>query len=128
MSEPSVLVVDDDKNVRETIRDVLSLGGIAVVAAGPDEDLPRLVREHGVRVVVTDLNMPQIDGLDLLLRVKALAGELGLEIPVFVVTGAGGEGRVEEALSMGASGFFPKPFDLEDFTARIRSELTRVSS
>lgn len=123
MPERTVLVVDDDANVRDTIRDILSLGGIQVEAMGPGPRVDELLDSGAVYLVVTDLNMPQMDGLEMLAKAQAAAKLVGRDIPVFVVTGAGGEGRAQDALDQGAAGYFPKPFDVDDFLDRILAAL-----
>jgi len=126
LSEALVLVVDDDRNVRDTVRDVLAIEDIPVQACGPEEDILGMLRAGTLRVVVTDLNMPTRDGVELVQQIGELERELGREIPVFVITGAGGESRLQDALDRGARGAFPKPFDLDEFTGRIRQELERL--
>lgn len=128
MSERTVLVVDDDANVRETIRDILSLGGVQVEATGPGPRVDELLDSGLVFVVVTDLNMPQMDGLEMIAKTKAAAKQMGRDIPVFVVTGAGGEGRAQDAIAQGAAGFFPKPFDVDDFLDRILAALEEAGT
>lgn len=123
MVEPQVLVVDDDPNVRETIRDLLELEEIPVLVLGPTADVPGLLRQHPIRVVVTDLNMPERDGLEVIQLVTATSRELNREIPVYILTGAGGEARLEQALREGATRWFPKPFDLDQFTQALREVL-----
>ncbi len=127
MSERLVLVVDDDKNVRETIRDVLFLEGIPVEAVEPGPEIEALLSKDRISLVVTDLNMPRMDGLELLSLVQSTEKTLGRTIPVFVVTGAGGEGRVQQALDKGAAGYFPKPFDLEEFLGAVQKALAEVA-
>lgn len=127
MSERTVLVVDDDANVRETIRDILALGGIRVEAMGPCPRVDELLDSGTVALVVTDLNMPQMDGLQMLAKTKAAAKQVGRDIPVFVVTGAGSEGRAQDILDQGATGFFPKPFDVDVFLDRILAALEEAA-
>ncbi len=122
-----VLVVDDDANVRDTIRDLLTLEGIPVLAVGPDVDLDALLEREPIGVVVTDLNMPHVHGTEIVARVRRVAEARGVTIPVFVLTGAGGEGTLETTISEGAAGYFPKPFDIDVFTETIRSALARSS-
>lgn len=123
MSSAPVLLIDDDRNVRDTVRDMLDLEGIPARGVEPDVDLEAALRDEGVRVIVTDLNMPQRDGIQILQEVRRLSQELGIRVSVFVATGAGGEGRLLEAEAEGAVGCFQKPFDLDAFVGRIRDEL-----
>jgi CheY-like chemotaxis protein len=123
-----VLVVDDDANVRDTIRDLLALEEISARVVSPEEDVIGLLSQLPIRVVVTDLNMPGMDGVDLVERVKKECETLGYDIPVYVLTGAGGEGRLEQARMSGAAGTFPKPFDLDEFTDTLREALGQGKS
>lgn len=128
LPSPQVLVVDDDQNVRETIRDVLLLEDIPVVVLEPRPSVLERVRSGEFQLIITDLNMPEIDGLDLVRTAAEASKELGREIPVFVVTGVGGESRAQEAVALGAAGFFPKPFDLDTFLGEIQGTLARLAA
>jgi two-component system response regulator HydG len=113
-----VLVVDDDAGVRFTIRGVLEDDGIEVDEATDGADaLARLEAAPGRHhIVVTDLRMPGIDGLELLRRVRAQP-----DAPhVIMITAHGSEQHAVMAMKAGAYDYFRKPFDIDELTAVVR--------
>jgi two-component system response regulator AtoC len=109
----TVLVVDDDPGVRFALTELLSDRGhrVVVAASGPEA----LTRLDGVDVVVTDLVMPGMDGLELMTHIAARAPS----VPVLLVTAHGSEHMVRIASSRGACGCLSKPFDIDDIARAI---------
>jgi PAS domain S-box-containing protein len=113
-----VLVVDDEAFILETAREALRDGGYRVLtAAGGDEAL-RQVDEHDVDVVITDLRMPEMDGLDLIRTLRARHPNL----PIIAASGMA-DGRSEEALQAGAHTFLAKPFSEEELRGALHEAL-----
>ena len=115
-----VHVIDDDVDVRQSLAFLLSTAGLAVrvyeSAAAFLEHLP------GVGgCVVTDVRMPEINGLELQRRLKSL----NITLPVIVITGHGDIALAVEAMKAGAVDFIEKPFDDEMLLTAIRSALAR---
>src|SRR5207247_8864612 len=105
--KPHILVVDDEPNVRKVLGAMLEQAGyLTTRAAGADEALD-LVRAQDPDLVITDLKMPGMDGLELLRRLK----EGFPEIPVVVLTAHGTVEAAVEAMKEGALDFLTKPFD-----------------
>lgn len=128
---PRVLVVDDDDGVRFTIRSVLEDEGLEVEEATDGaQALARLEVIDPVHVVITDLRMPNMGGMELL---EALQGR-GLK--VVVITAFGDERVAVEAMKRGAFDYFHKPFEIDDLlgvvrraseTARLAADVERLS-
>ncbi|MGE0715070.1 MAG: response regulator [Alphaproteobacteria bacterium] len=118
-----ILVVDDEPDIRETIEEYLGMQGFAVTTAGDGAGLRRAVGERAVDLVLLDLNMPGEDGLSLTrwLRGNTRAG-------VILVTAAGTTIDRIVGLEMGADDYLPKPFDMRELLARVRSVLRRMSA
>ena len=115
----TVIVVDDDNNIRETIVDILNLEGYSAEGfPGANGVLDRLEKDD-VSLVVTDLNMPDIDGMELLQSVVEKGKSTSRSIPVILLTGAGFEERGAEALQLGAFACFAKPFDIDEFIESV---------
>jgi two-component system response regulator AtoC len=104
---PRVLVVDDDATVRFTLQEVIEARGHDVVALGAAADA--LEQLEGADLVVTDLVMPGMDGLELLRRIAAAAPR----VPVIMVTARGSERTAVEAMRAGAYDYLTKPFDVD---------------
>ncbi|MGQ9632518.1 MAG: response regulator [bacterium] len=116
MNAITICVVDDDADVRETLCDVLQESGYKTIGFpdGP-RALQRLEKEP-VDIVITDLMMPEMDGLELLESIK----EIDPELPVIIITGYATVERTIEALRRGANNFITKPFKAEDIIEIVR--------
>src|SRR5215470_15616135 len=101
--ESDVLVVDDSAAIRKILQRVLRQTGMAIRTiheAGDGQEALELLKSHKVDLVLTDINMPKMDGLQLLGALKA-APEWS-QIPVVMITTEGGETKVGEAVKLGA--------------------------
>ncbi|RKH13483.1 sigma-54-dependent Fis family transcriptional regulator [Corallococcus praedator] len=118
-----VLVVDDDAGVRYTLRGLLEDDGLSVEEAVDGEAaLARLDAEPPVDLVLSDLRMPRVDGMELLRRVQARSPAPR----VILITAHGSERHAVEAMKLGALDYFRKPFDVDDVLAVVRRALGRV--
>jgi CheY-like chemotaxis protein len=108
----TVLLVDDDAGVRFALTEVLCDRGYRVICASSGAQA--LTSLEGVDVVVTDLSMPGMDGLELVAQIAARAPAL----PVILLTAHGSENLVRIASSRGACGCLSKPFDIDE-VARV---------
>jgi len=114
-----VLVVDDDDDSRSMLRAFLSHhGALVTVAADAVEALAALHRAK-VHLIVSDLSMPGIDGLELLLRVRTLPGELHAPTPAIALTAFDSVAYRRRALDAGFDGYLTKPFDSEALVRAI---------
>ena len=118
---PLVHVIDDDDAVRDSLSFLLASAGFAVSAHESAtaflDMLPRLPADSGC--IITDVRMPGLSGLDLLQRLK----DIGLAIPVIVVTGHGDVPLAVEAMKSGAFDFFEKPFDDDILLSAVEAAL-----
>lgn len=116
-----IVVVDDEPEIRETLEEYLAMQGFAVTTAGNGFELRQAVAAGPVDLVLLDLNMPGEDGLSLtrFLRQETRSG-------VILVTAAGEAIDRVVGLEMGADDYVPKPFDLRELLARVRSVLRRL--
>ena len=121
-SKPRVLVVDDDRAVRDSLRRSLEFNGYEVVlAADGAEALVTLGAQHP-DVVVIDVMMPRLDGIETTRALRAA----GNDVPVLVLTARDAVGDRVEGLDAGADDYLTKPFALEELLARLRALLRRA--
>jgi len=118
-----VLIVDDSPVMRAFIRRIMLLSGIEAaefLEASDGQEALAVLRQNWVDVVLTDINMPGMDGEQLVRCLEA--DDLLKSVPVVVVSTDATEGRVHQMLSLGARGYVKKPFLPET----LREELERV--
>jgi len=118
--EPDILVVDDSAAIRKILQRVLRQTGMAINAiyeAGDGEEALGLMQGHKVDLVLSDINMPKMDGLQLLAALKSSPD--WARIPVVMITTEGGEGTVSEAVKLGAAGYVRKPFTADQIKEKL---------
>jgi two-component system phosphate regulon response regulator PhoB len=125
----SLLVVEDDDTIRETIRDALILEGFEVTACGNGRDaLQSLQRASGTEdsfsLVVLDLMLPGLGGLDICRQLR----KAGDDTPILVVSARDSEADRVLGLEVGADDYLIKPFGMRELVARCRALLRRSSS
>jgi two-component system, chemotaxis family, chemotaxis protein CheY len=110
----NVLVVDDSATVRAMIRKTLTMSSLPlneIYLAGNGREALALLAEHWMDLVLTDINMPEMDGMELVRRMSEDA--VLRSIPVVVVSTEGSESRIEELRGHGIRGYLRKPFTPE---------------
>ena len=104
--ESDVLVVDDSAAIRKILQRVLRQTGMAIGTiheAGDGQEALEVLKSHKIDLVLTDINMPKMDGLQFLSAMKA--APQWNSIPVMMITTEGGETKVGEAVRLGAAGY-----------------------
>jgi two-component system response regulator MprA len=117
-----VLVVDDDKAVRESLRRSLEFNGYAVSLAADGAEALAGIGGIAPDVVVMDVMMPRLDGIE---TTKSLR-KAGNDVPILVLTARDAVGDRVEGLDAGADDYLTKPFALQELLARLRALLRRV--
>lgn len=118
-----VLVVDDDRAVRESLRRSLAFNGYDVHLASDGAEALAGIGAIAPDVVVMDVMMPKLDGLEATRALRAA----GNDVPVIVLTARDAVGDRVEGLDAGADDYLTKPFALEELLARLRALLRRVA-
>lgn len=103
----TLLVVDDEKELREGIAFLCEDLTPSVITAANGKEALQIVREGGIDAVLTDINMPAMTGLQLLAEIRYI----GLDTPVVILTGYGDKANTSEALRLGATDFLDKPVE-----------------
>ncbi|HYG67476.1 MAG TPA: response regulator, partial [Anaeromyxobacteraceae bacterium] len=117
----TILVVDDEKNIRRTLRMVLEEEGYAVLEAESAEDAIRTLEAEPVDLGVFDIRLPGMDGLQLLTKAR----DMWRDLPVIVISGHADTSDVVDAVKRGATDFFSKPVDRDRVLVSVRNALTR---
>jgi len=118
---PSILVIDDEINIAELQRVLLQKNGYEVTTVFTGKDALELLKQRYFDLVITDLNMPDMDGLKILQYIK----ELNPEIQIIILTGYGTIASAVEAIKLGASDYLTKPFAPKEFIIKVKFTLER---
>lgn len=122
--DETILVVDDEAKIRATLRGVLSDEGFRVLDSDGGVSVLDQVAAHRPHLVILDIWMPQMDGIELLERLKARAPEL----PVIVVSGHGTIETAVRATKLGAADFIEKPFSLDTLLRSVHRAMGRETN
>jgi two-component system, chemotaxis family, chemotaxis protein CheY len=117
---PDLLIVDDSLAIRKILQRTLRQAGFtlgAVYEAGDGKEALEVLKAHKVHIILTDVNMPNMDGLQFLGEVKN--NNDTKDLPVFVVSTEGGQSKVIEAVRLGAAGYLRKPFTADQIKERL---------
>ncbi len=120
----TVLLVDDEDQLRRVMRDLLERDGYDVIEAADGVEALDQVDRHAPDIIVLDLNLPGLDGYGVLSHLRSRAATA--EIPVVVLTARGDEDNEVRVFEMGADDFLAKPFRARALTARLQAVLGRT--
>jgi two-component system, OmpR family, KDP operon response regulator KdpE len=119
----NILVVDDEPQITRVLKTTLSSHGYGTRTASDGDDALQVMKDWSPDLVITDLRMPNMDGLELCRRVR----EKSL-IPIIVLSVKGEERTKVEALDAGADDYVTKPFNVNELLARVRAALRRAKA
>ena len=117
-AKPRILVVDDDPHALRHVRDALTKAGYAVRVTAEAGEIAGLIRSERPQLVLLDLMLPGVDGIELMAKV----GELS-DLPVIFISGYGRDETIARALEAGAADYIVKPFSATELTARVGAAL-----
>jgi two-component system KDP operon response regulator KdpE len=123
MSTSTILIVDDEPQIRRVMRTTLSSNGYAVLEAKTGEEALEVIRKERPELVLLDVNMPGMSGLEVCREIRDQS-----DIAIIMLTVRNTEHDKVMALDAGADDYVVKPFSIEELLARIRAALRRTSS
>lgn len=118
-----ILVLDDDENLQQLLKEKLSGPNREVLAATSPEVAEKILAEEKISLIILDIILPEMDGRDILLRFRALPGVL--HVPIIVVTAKTSYITKAECLALGADDYFEKPFDPEMLSSSVSARIQR---
>jgi two-component system KDP operon response regulator KdpE len=121
MEHKHILVVDDETQITRVLRTALSSHGYDIRVANDGETALEIMKDWSPDLVITDLAMPNMDGLELCRRLRTKT-----QIPIIVLSVRGEERTKVKALDAGADDYVTKPFGMEELLARVRANLRRA--
>jgi two-component system, OmpR family, response regulator MtrA len=122
-STPTILVADDEEDLRELVTYRLTRSGYQVIGAGDGQEAFELAAERTPDLMVLDVMMPKLDGYELTRRVRAEAALRS--IPVILLTARSQESDIDRGFEVGADDYLKKPFNPDELVARVRAVLGR---
>jgi len=120
----TILCVDDDKQIRDMIHDFMITKGYNVILSSDGWDCLREIIVKKPDIILMDVNMPKLDGLNTLDMIKMT--RIDNHIPIILVSGEGDRETITKAAKLGADDFLVKPFSLEELSARVAAQLFSV--
>lgn len=112
----TILIVDDKRVQLQTLRRGLRTRGYRVIEAISGEQALNCLGEEGIDIVLTDYSMPEMNGIELLKKIR----EIHSTLPVIIMTAYGDKDLVVQAMHCRCSGFIDKPFDMDELLEEIR--------
>jgi two-component system KDP operon response regulator KdpE len=123
MTEAKILIVDDEPQITRVLRTALSTQGYALRIAGNGVQALEVAHQWKPDLVITDLAMPEMDGVELCRELRAVS-----QVPIIVLSVRNQDRMKIEALDAGADDYVTKPFSIQELQARVRSQLRRSTS
>ena len=122
MADPAhILIVDDEPQITRVLRTSLAAQGYDIRVANSGEMALEIMKDWTPNLIITDLSMPSVDGVQLTRQVRAIS-----QIPIVVLSVRDKEQQKVEALDAGADDYVTKPFGMNELLARVRANLRRV--
>lgn len=118
---PKVLVIDDEPSVRELISEALSISEISAVQAADGLEALSLLRRERFDLLILDINMPKLDGLALLDKLRTE----GMSVPVLMLSARADRTDINQGLRIGADDYLTKPFGIEELVLRVKAIMRR---
>lgn len=119
----NILIIDDEKAIRKTLSEILSYEGYKIEEAGDGEEGLRRFRDKTFDVVLCDIKMPKLDGIEFLDKVR----EINPDVPVIMISGHGTIETAVEAVKKGAYDYIAKPPDLNRLLITIRNAMDKTN-
>ena len=120
MIEPAVLVVDDEKAIRDFVQKNLEVRGFRVIVATNGEEALDIFNAQVIDLVILDIMMPRMDGLEITRRIRKFS-----TVPIIILTALGEEEDKVRAFDFGADDYLTKPFGVAELLARVKAVLRR---
>lgn len=119
----NILIIDDEKAIRKTLTEILSYEGYKIEEAGDGEEGLKKFKEKNYEVVLCDIKMPKLDGIEFLDKVR----EINPDVPIIMISGHGTIETAVEAVKKGAYDYISKPPDLNRLLITLRNALDKTN-
>lgn len=120
---PAILIIDDEKSIRKTLTEILSYEGYKIDEAGDGEEGLKKFKEKTYDLVLCDIKMPKLDGIEFLEKAK----QIDADVPIIVISGHGNIETAVEAVKKGAYDYISKPPDLNRMLITLRNAMDKTT-
>lgn len=120
---PSILIIDDEKAIRKTLTEILGFEGYKIDEASDGEEGLKKFKEKNYDLVLCDIKMPKLDGIEFLEKAK----EINYEVPIIIISGHGNIETAVEAVKKGAYDYISKPPDLNRMLITLRNAMDKTT-
>ena len=120
---PSILIIDDEKSIRKTLNEILSYEGYKIEEAADGEEGLKKFKEKNFDIVLCDIKMPKLDGIEFLEKAR----EINDEVPIIIISGHGNIETAVEAVKKGAYDYISKPPDLNRMLITLRNAMDKTT-
>src|SRR6185295_4078063 len=120
---PSILIIDDERSIRKTLTEILSYEGYKIDEAADGEDGLKKFKEKNYDLVLCDIKMPKLDGIEFLEKAR----EINDEVPIIIISGHGNIETAVEAVKKGAYDYISKPPDLNRMLITLRNAMDKTT-
>ncbi len=120
---PSILIIDDEKAIRKTLTEILGFEGYKIDEASDGEEGLRRFKEKNYDLILCDIKMPKLDGLEFLEKAK----DINSEVPIIIISGHGNIETAVEAVKLGAYDYISKPPDLNRLLITLRNAMDKTT-
>jgi two-component system, NtrC family, nitrogen regulation response regulator NtrX len=120
---PSILIIDDEKSIRKTLNEILSFEGYKIEEAADGEEGLKKFKEKNFDIVLCDIKMPKLDGIEFLEKAR----EINDELPIIIISGHGNIETAVEAVKKGAYDYISKPPDLNRMLITLRNAMEKTT-
>jgi len=120
---PAILIIDDEKSIRKTLTEILSYEGYKIDEAGDGEEGLKKFKEKAYDLVLCDIKMPKLDGIEFLEKAK----QINADVPIIIISGHGNIETAVEAVKKGAFDYISKPPDLNRMLITLRNAMDRTT-
>ena len=118
----TILIIDDERNIRKTLTEILTYEGYKIEEAADGEEGLKKFKEKNYDLVLCDIKMPKLDGIEFLEKAK----EINADVPIIIISGHGNIETAVDAVKKGAFDYISKPPDLNRLLITLRNAMDRT--
>ena len=121
MNMKKILVAEDSSVIQNLTKKILTLQNYQITSVKNGEQVLEKLKDESFDLILMDINMPVMDGIECTKRVRALSDEIKKNVPIVAITGNARNYSMEEFVSLGINDFIPKPLNFDQLVEKVRT-------